>query len=898
MTPGPSFARFPADPVAGIFPPFPPNPGPSLSDPRAALQAGLASTYTIERELGRGGMATVYLAHDERHDRPVALKVLHPDLAHALGPERFQREIRLAARLQHPHILTVHDSGETAGQLWFTMPFVEGESLRDRLHREKQLPLDDALRIAREVADALDYAHHHGVIHRDIKPENILLAGSHALVADFGIARGLTPDGQNLTETGTSIGTAAYMSPEQAAGERELDARSDIYSLATVLYEMLAGQTPFTAPTPQAMIARRFTESPRPLAELRDTVPAALSQAVQKALARTPADRYATAAEFAAALSVAPATATVASPAVTRRRFPVSLATLAVGFVLGLGLLFAWRHGHGADDDAGPRMLAVLPFENLGAPGDEYFADGVADQVRGKLSGLTGVEVIARGSSTPYRKTTKSPGQIAQELGVRYLLTGTVRWERHADGTSRVQVNPELVEITRGRSTTRWAQPFDAALTDVFQVQGDIAGKVAQALDVALGDSSRRELAERPTRNLAAYDAYLRGEGASDGLVATDPPSLRRAAAYYEQAVDLDSTFADAWVRLAAVRTKLYYNSVPTPALAALAQSAVERAEALAPGRAATQAARANYELLVRRDFERAERGLRSALALAPSEVQSLTALSVIELQSGALDSALVHSRRAADIDPRSAAFALRLGNVLRLLHRYPEAITVLDHGLALAPGDLGIREGRAIIALQQGDLAGARTVIDAAPPEVDRAALVAYFANFYELAWALDDAQQQLLLRLPPAAFDDDRGNWAMVRAQVYWLRGDRAAARAWGDTARVGFEAQLRVAEDYQRRGFLGLALAYTGSEADAIREGERGVALVAAADQNSRQYMQHQLAKIYLLAGRPEKALDLLEPLVHGHYDLTPGWLRIDPNFAALRGNPRFERLARGE
>ncbi|MEO8227973.1 MAG: serine/threonine-protein kinase, partial [Gemmatimonadota bacterium] len=212
-------------------------------------------------------MATVYLAHDIRHDRSVALKVLHPDLAHALGPERFQREIRLAARLQHPHILTVLDSGSAAGQLWFSMPFIEGESLRDRLTREKQLPLEDALRIARESADALEYAHTHGVVHRDIKPENILLSGNHALVADFGIARALTAGAgdENLTETGTSIGTAAYMSPEQAAGERDLGARSDIYSLATVLYEMLAGQTPFTAPTPQAMIARRFTETPKPL---------------------------------------------------------------------------------------------------------------------------------------------------------------------------------------------------------------------------------------------------------------------------------------------------------------------------------------------------------------------------------------------------------------------------------------------------------------------------------------------------------------------------------------------------------------------------------------------------------------------------------------------------------
>ena len=243
-----------------------------MGDPSDTLRDALADRYRLERELGRGGMATVYLAQDLRHDRPVALKVLHPELARSLGPDRFLREIKLAARLQHPHILSVYDSGESGGQLWFTMPFVEGESLRGRLDRESQLPVEDAVRIAREAAEALEYAHRQGVIHRDIKPENILLSGEHALVADFGIARALAAESaeqSRLTETGTTLGTPAYMSPEQAAGARSLDARSDVYSLATVLWEMLAGEPPFTAATPQAAIARRFTEVPRPLRAVR-----------------------------------------------------------------------------------------------------------------------------------------------------------------------------------------------------------------------------------------------------------------------------------------------------------------------------------------------------------------------------------------------------------------------------------------------------------------------------------------------------------------------------------------------------------------------------------------------------------------------------------------------------
>ncbi len=272
-------------------------------EPRDRLQEALRERYALERELGRGGMAIVYLARDLRHDRPVALKVLLPSLAQSLGAERFLREIRTAARLQHPHILSVHDSGEADGQLWFTMPYVEGETLRQRLRREGQLSLPDALRIAREVADGLDFAHRHGVVHRDVKPENILLSDGHALVADFGISRALAGEesGEALTETGVSVGTPAYMSPEQAAGQ-PVDARTDVYALGAVLYEMLAGEPPFTGPTPQAVIAKRFHTDAVPLRAVRPSVPEHVERAVARALARVPMDRFASAAELAHAL--------------------------------------------------------------------------------------------------------------------------------------------------------------------------------------------------------------------------------------------------------------------------------------------------------------------------------------------------------------------------------------------------------------------------------------------------------------------------------------------------------------------------------------------------------------------------------------------------------------------
>jgi len=878
-----------------------------MPDPVATLREALRERYAFERELGRGGMATVYLARDLRHDRPVALKVLHPELANTLGPDRFLREIRLAARLQHPHILTVHDSGETAGQLWFTMPFVEGESLRQRLTREKQLPLEDALRIAREAADALAYAHQHGVIHRDIKPENILLTTGHALVADFGIARALAQGeaAERLTETGMTLGTPAYMSPEQAAGERTLDPRSDIYSLACVLWEMLAGEPPFSAPTVQAMIARRFTETPRPLRLVRETVPEGVEQAVAKALAKSPADRFAGAAEFARALEptappasraapTAPVPAT--TPTVTRRRhFPAVTTALVVGFLLGLGVLVGWLRTHGADTGPadGPRRLAVLPFENLGAADDEYFADGVTDEVRGKLASLPGLQVTARSSSGQYKKTSKSPAEIGRDLGVDYLLTGTVRWEKGAAG-NRVRVSPELIQVST--ASTRWQQSFDAALSDVFQVQADIAGRVAGALNLALEAPSQEVVAERPTQNLAAYDAYLKGEATAEGIWGSDPATLRRASGYYEQAVALDSTFADAWAQLSRTRSYVFFLGVSTAADGERARTAAERALALAPGRAEGHLAMGDYYRYVTADNAAALEQYTTGQRLAPSNADVQTGAGLAQQALGRWEEALGQLEKAMALDPRSFPAARRRAFTLLWLRRHAEALAACDRALALGPANLQAIETKAMVRLALGDLPGARAELRAAPREVEPTALVSYVANYWDLFWLLDEEQQRLLLRLRPDAFDDDRAVWGLILAQTYALRGDPAKSRIYADSARIAFEEQLKdLPEDAQRHSLLGLALAYQGRKAEAVREGERGVALKSvAADGYNGPYYQHQLVRIYALVGEPDKALDQLEALLRVPYYISPGWLRVDPAFDSLRKLPRFQKL----
>jgi tetratricopeptide (TPR) repeat protein len=424
---------------------------------------------------------------------------------------------------------------------------------------------------------------------------------------------------------------------------------------------------------------------------------------------------------------------------------------------------------------------------------------------------------------------------------------------------------------------------------------------VAQALNVALGDSAKRELAARPTENLPAYDAFLRGEAAAaqeTGVFFPNAASLRQAIVAYEQAVALDSSFVLAWAQLARAQAGLYYY-VPIPAMGEAARSAAVRVRALAPNRPEGHQAMAAYYSNVLRDPARAYIEDSTAFALAPGNAEVLGALGFDELSLGRWDAARGHLEQAVRLDPRSARAAQGLGDLLLCTRHYPEAEQALDHALRLAPASLGLRNERALVALAQGDLAKAQTIIKAAAKEVDPTALVAHMAMYQDLMWVLDEAQLLLLLRLRPSAFDDNRGTWGLVLAQSYALRGNQAEARLYADSARLAYQQQLQASpQDASLHAELGLALAYLGQKAVAIREGERAVALLPITkDAFLGPYIQHQLVRIYMLVGEPERALDQLEPLLKIPYYLSPGWLKIDPNFDPLRSNPRFERLVNG-
>jgi serine/threonine-protein kinase len=665
---------------------------PPMADLLTSLRSALADRYTVERELGRGGMATVFLADDRKHNRRVALKVLHPDLAALIGSDRFLREIETAARLTHPHILPLHDSGEAGGFLYYVMPFVEGETLRGRLNREGSLPLEDAVRLAREVAGALDYAHRQGVVHRDIKPENILLQEGHAVVADFGIARAVgAAGGAAITQTGVALGTPLYMSPEQAGGERPVDHRADVYALGSVLFEMLTGRPPFTGHSAEGLLVRRLTEEAPSVAPLRPDAPAGIVSAVDRALRKDPEERYSTAADFAAALTRGrPSWALSAH----RHRSWWGVAGLAVASLVALAIV-AWRVLGGGAAAPAIESLAVLPLDDLQPAADqEYFADGMTEALIANLAQIRSLKVISRTSVMRYRDSEKPLPEIARELGVDAVLEGTV-----LRAGRKVRITVQLIDAATDRHL--WADSYEKELTDVLALQMEVARAVAEEIRVVLSPAERLRLAASRPVKPEAYEAYLRGRYHWNKRT---PEEFRAAIRDFERAIEIDPTYALPYSGLADCHILLVeWRQVPATAGVPLARAAALKALALDSLLAEAHTSLGEVRV-IEWDWEGAERAFQRALELNPGYATAHQWYGFFLSKMGRHDEAIAQLHRAVDLDPLSLIIRTEFSRVYYHARRYQDGIRSAERAMELDPAFADAYYVRAINLAQLPD--------------------------------------------------------------------------------------------------------------------------------------------------------------------------------------------------
>ncbi|HEY8198106.1 MAG TPA: protein kinase [Gemmatimonadales bacterium] len=675
------------------------------------LAVALGDRYRVERELGQGGMALVFLAQDLKHRRPVAIKLLRPELSAALGSDRFLREIEIAAALQHPHILPLYDSGQAGGLLYYVMPFVEGESLRQRLAREQQLPLDAALQITREVGSALQYAHEHGVVHRDIKPDNIMLPGGQAVVADFGIARALeAASPERLTQTGMAVGTPQYMSPEQAAAGT-VDARSDQYSLACTLYEMLIGEPPFTGPSPNAVMARHSLEPVPSLRVVRQAVPPAVETAIMRAMAKVPADRYASIQRFLEALASPeiPSLATTVPSTLRRRSQARPSRRLMIGLAAGvLVAAAAWwllegRMVLGARAaPAGVAAVAVLPFQEVaGDPDSSYLAEGMTEGLIADLSEVGSLKVISRSSGAAAQGAMRSLTELANDLGVDAVVKGSIR-----KAGDSVRVNVRLLQARD--STLLLARDYQGGMGELPDLQRQITLAITGSIKADVKGAERSRLDLRRKVDQRAYDAYLRGR------FFLDRGELGQARKLFEDAGRIAPDWAPPYVGLANYYAALpFYSNVSPAEVLPQARSALVQAlrldETLAEAHAVNAYIRAYYEW----DWRAAEQEFRRALELRPSYADAYFSYSRFLASRRRLDEAIGQLGRAVELDPLSLSLQSNRALLDYFAGRYEQADSRLRDVLKSDSSDVLAKWGLALVAEQEGKLKKAIALLE-----------------------------------------------------------------------------------------------------------------------------------------------------------------------------------------
>ena len=903
-----------------------------------SLPAGRTlSHYRIVRQVGAGGMGEVYEAEDLKLGRRVALKVLPEETARdPQRRERFEREARAVAALNHPNIVTLHSVEEADGLLFITLELLEGETLRQKLPRGG-VTLGQLLDVAIPLAEALAAAHQQGITHRDLKPENVLVTRDGKLkVLDFGLAKveaevfeasgGSVLPTRALTEEGKIVGTVAYMSPEQAEGKR-VDARSDVFTLGIILYELGTGERPFRGETTVSLLSSILKDHPRLVSEINTTLPRDLARIVDRCLMKDPARRFQSAMGLATELqtlkndsdsgeiaalpsrSLASGMSRAGAGNAAGGRSRILLIGAAVVAVAAIAAAVLWMgrtrttETGGATPPlttpavAGRRKIVVLPFENLGTPDDAYFAAGMTEEISSRLASVGGLGVISRTSAAQYAKTGKSTKQIGAELGVDYVLEGTVRWERVRSGGSRVRVTPQLVRVSD--ETQLWGDRYDREMKDIFAVQSEIAEQVVGKLGLAMesGAAPGGGTAAPPTASLDAYQAYLKGKAESD-TPTLDVAIQKRAIESLETAVRLDPKFAQAWAELSLAHTSMYhYRFDYSEDQLTRARECADRALALQPDLREGRLALGYYYYQGRKDYAQAVEEFKRVAGDRADDPEALEAMSYVLRRQGHWDEALAAMEKAYALNPRNVTLVGNLGGTYQALRRYPEALRFADLALALAPGDPGALLSKVFLLFEaDGNTRRARQTLAQVSrkdfPELPGVeGLVEYFDRHYEKSLALVNEYPKEIIETQ-TLFQPK----SLVVGMTYLVMKDRARATEHCESARKILETEIaRNPRDARRRAAMGLALACLGRKEEAIREARLAADLspVSSDAMDGPGYLGN-LALVQVINGDLDAATELVSRQLEMPGGVSPNLIRLDPINDPLLAYPPFRKV----
>jgi serine/threonine protein kinase/Flp pilus assembly protein TadD len=885
----------------------------TLQTPSQELTRGstFAGRYEVIEELGKGGMGKVFRVFDTKIEEEVALKLIKPEIGSDKRTiERFRNELRFARKIGHRNVCKMYDLNEEKGTHYITMEYVPGESLKSMIGMMGQLSAGQVVFIAKQVGEGLAEAHRLGVVHRDLKSSNIIIdRKGNAHILDFGIARSVREKG--ITGAGAMVGTPEYMSPEQAEG-KEADERSDIYSLGVIMYEMVSGRLPFEGDSALSIALKHKTDAPPDLRKFNTEVPGELVGMILRCMEKDREKRYQRAEEVLLELEKIEAKFPSTERALPKRKFTPStelkvsfwkrwmtVATVFVAVVVvGIIAVLIFMNKEPAPTSES-NMLVILPFENLGPPEDEYFADGITEEITSRLAALQGLGVISRTSAIQYKNVNKTTRQIGEELGVHYILEGTVRWSRSQEGKGRVRVTPQLIRVAD--DSHLWSERYDRALEDIFLVQSDIAEEVAKKLDLTLLAPERRALDAKPTDNIEAYDYYLRGvEHWNRGWLYSDTQEFENAIQMFKKATELDPEFAQAYIRLSYTHSRMYFFGIDrTEERLTKARVAVERALQIQPDLPDAHLALAVYYYRGFLDYDRAEEIFKRVQRAQPNISPAL--LGYIQRRQGKWEQSLENIEKAFRLNPRDAQGAYEIGLSYISMRRYDKAEEWYNRSLSISPGRLTPQLGKiGIFVLSEGNTKDARILLDTLPQHP----LTDYM--WFTLGM-LERNYQEVLDRLDSLSYDSFEEQHFyfqknLVYASVYQAMKEMSLMKTHAETGRMVLERAVREhSGDPRYHAALGLAYAYLGRKEEAIQEGNRAIELYPISKDAALgpRYVLN-LAKIYAVVGEQEKAIDHLEYLLSIPSSeflwqiVSIPYLRLDPQWDALRNHPRFQRL----